>query len=137
MKMFVVDASVILGFLLENNPRVVEKVSTLLRDAKKQNVMLLSTNLLPLEVGNGLRFTLKDQVLADDLFVKFQKLPIEIVPLTAQQIRKSITFAYDCKTTVYDASYHVLAFARNIEYLTLDKDYFEKAKHVGRIVYVG
>ena len=137
MKTVVVDASIILRFLLENHPKILETVSTLLRDAKKRNTMLLSTSLLSLEVGNGLRFTLKDQPLADEMFGKFQKLPIEIVPLTQIQIRKSLYLSYAYGTTVYDTSYHVLALARNCAYLTADRQYYNRAKSLGRIEYVG
>ena len=137
MKTIVVDASIILRFLLENHPPIVEVVSTLLRDAKKKKVVLLSTTLLPLEVGNGLRFTLKDQPLADEMFEKFQKLPIEIIALTPIQIRKSFSLSYVCGTTVYDTSYHVLAIARTATYLTADEEYFRKAKQLKHIEYIG
>ncbi len=129
----VVDASIILKFLLEDHSSTVEFVSTLLRDAKKGNVILVSTSLLPLEVGNGLRFTVKDATLAEDVLGKFQKLPIDIVALTQIQIGKSLSLSYKFSTTVYDASYHVLAIARNCTYMTADRAYYNRAKSLGMI----
>lgn len=137
MKTVVIDASIILRFLLEDHPQITKTVSTLLRDAQKQKVVLISTSLLPLEVGNGLRFTLKVQSLADDIIGKFQKLPIEIISLTSVQIRKSLALSYVYSTTVYDTSYHVLALARNCIYMTADKQYFDRAKSLGSIEFVG
>ncbi len=136
MKTVVIDASIILRFLLEDHPQIVETVTVLLRNAKKRKVKILSTSLLPLEAGNGLRFTLKDPTLADDVLGQFQKLPIDIIPLTQIQIRKSLSVAYMCGTTVYDASYHILAIARNSEYLTADGEYYHKAKHLGHIIHI-
>lgn len=137
MKTVVVDASIILRFLLENHPQILETVSTLLRGAKNGNVVLLSTSLLALEVANGLRFTLKDQPLADEMFGKFQKLPIEIISLTPIQIRKSLSLSYTYSTTVYDTSYHVLALARNCTYVTADRQYYDRAKSLRKIECIG
>lgn len=131
------DASIILRFLLEDHSLTVKSMSALLRNAKKGKIALLSTNLLPLEVGNGLRFTLKDLTLADDVLGKFQKLPIEIVALTPIQIRKSLSLSYACSTTVYDTSYHVLAIGRNCTYMTADRQYYNRAKSLGKIECIG
>lgn len=137
MKIIVVDASVVAAYLLDHDADIEQKVRTLFHEERKHKIHLLSTGLLSLEVANALRFRLRDQALANETFEKFQQLPIDIVPLTAVQISKSLRVAYECGTTVYDASYHVLALVRNGEYLTADGEYYRKAKHLGKIVYVG
>ncbi|MEK7577809.1 MAG: type II toxin-antitoxin system VapC family toxin [Patescibacteria group bacterium] len=137
MKTFVVDASVILRFLLKEDTALVDIFSNMLRDAKKRTLILLSTPLLPLEVANGLRFTLKDQKIAEEIGSILLQLPILIVPLSDALIQKALSFSYDCGTTVYDASYHVLSIARNAMYITADKKYFDKAKQLGKIELIG
>lgn len=137
MKTVVVDASLLLRFLLDDSPRVVEYVSTLLRDAQKRRISLLSTPLLALEIGNGLRFSLKDQKLAAEVLAKFIKLPIHIVLVNPAQMQKSLNMAYECNTSVYDASYHIVAIARSSDFVTSDKKYFNSAKHLGKIIYIG
>ena len=51
--------------------------------------------------------------------------------------KKALEIAYELGTTVYDASYHVLAIARNAIYITADKKYFDKAKQLGNIELIG
>jgi len=137
MKTIVVDASLLLKFLLDDTPKVIEYVSKLLRDAQKQKISLISTPLLSLEIGNGLRYSLKDRQLADDVFEKFLKLPIDIIPLSPAQVQKSLRMAYECNASVYNASYHILAISRNSEFATSDKKYFDSAKHLRKIAYIG
>ncbi len=133
MKIIVVDASVILRFLLEENVAIKKYVESMLRSAEKRKISLICAPLLPLEIANGLRFTLKDMTIAGEVFAQFSKLPIEIVPLTAVQVAKSLEISYSCRTTVYDASYHVLAIVRNGLYVTADREYADKAKRLGHI----
>lgn len=138
MKTFVIDASVVLRFLLEEDHAVlVREVTKLLRAADKKTMLLFSTPLLPLEIANGLRFTLKDTSLAQEVQHKFFALPIEIVPLTPAQTQKALELSYESGMTVYDTSYHVLALARGVEFLTANKKYYMKSKYIGNISLIG
>lgn len=137
MKTVVIDASIILRFLLEDNERIKDRVSALLREAEKRKLLLISTPLIQLEVSNGLRFTLKKQEFADDVLKQFLQLPITIMQLTATQIQKTLSVSYKLGTTVYDTSYHLVAIAINCTLITSDKAYFDRAKTLGKIEYVG
>lgn len=137
MKTIVVDASVVLQFLLNENTRLVENFSEILREAKKKKLMLLSHTLLGLEVLNGLRFSLRDQNKAEEIGAIFLRLPIGIIVLSDAHIQKALSLSYVYGTTVYDASYHVLALARNATFLTADREYYKKAQHIGKIELLG
>lgn len=133
MKNYVLDASLILSFLLEEELSNAKKIESLLKDADKEKVKLFSSHLLPLEVGNGLRFTLEDEKLAEEVYEKFLKLTIDYLSLSKVQLQKSLSLSFLLKTTFYDTSYHLLAHARNARFVTCDKDYYEKAKELGNI----
>ena len=64
MKKYIIDASVILTFLLNENSNVKKEFPQILKQVKNKKTKFYSTSLLPLEIGNGLRFLLKDQDLA-------------------------------------------------------------------------
>lgn len=133
MKNYVIDASVILSFLMEKGFRKASFIESLLKDAESGGVKLLSSPILPLEVGNGLRFTLKNQEQAEDVYRRFLKLPVEYLPLTEIQLKKVLSLSYLLKTTAYDTSYHLLAQVRDAKYITCDIKYYRKAKKLGNI----
>lgn len=133
MKKTVIDASVILCFLLEEKQSLSTRIETLLKDAQKGKIEILSSFLLPLEVGNGLRFSLKDSLLSNEVFQRFLSLPIRYINLSKVQLRKALELSYEYRTTFYDTSYHVLAQIQNAQFLTCDNEYFEKAKELGSI----
>lgn len=137
MKKYVVDASVVLCYLLEQKASVVNKLEKLLTDIQKTGkTKFFSSFLLPLEVGNGLRFTLKDEELAAEVFEKFLKLPIENFSFSKPQLQKILALAYMLNTTFYDTSYHLLARSRKATFVTCDEEYYKKAKDLGDIVFL-
>lgn len=133
MKHVVIDASVVVRFLIKEDDTVARIFSEILRQTKKKKYALFSSPLLALEVGNGLRFSINDARLIEEGMRLFFRLPIGIIALSDVQVQKAVSLSYVCRTTVYDASYHVLAIARNATYLTADREYYTKAKHIGRI----
>lgn len=137
MKHVVIDASVVVRYLIKEDEVLADIFSEILRQSKKKTDALSSSPLLSLEVGNALRFSIKDVQLSEEAMRRFFRLPITITPLTDAQVQKAITLSYKCGTTVYDASYHVLALAHNATYLTADRQYYEKAKQIGKIRLVG
>ncbi|MFV1917429.1 MAG: type II toxin-antitoxin system VapC family toxin [Patescibacteria group bacterium] len=137
MKKYVLDASVVLCYLLEEKTSVVKEVEVLLTDIQKAGkTKLFSSFLLPLEVGNGLRFTLKDEKLAEEVFGIFLGLPIEYLNLSNVQLKRTLFQSYELKTTFYDTSYHLLAKSRNAIFVTCDESYYKKAKELGNVVFL-
>lgn len=133
MSKIVIDASVILGYLLQKNGKIVERTETLLKKFKKGEVEIHAPQLLFTEVANGLRFSLKDENSAASQFEKYAKLKINYPSFSEVQMKEIIKLSYKLRTTVYDTSYHFLAIMLNGTFLTCDKEYFVKAKHLGKI----
>ena len=133
MKLYLLDASVILCFLLEKNPRLKKQVTSLLKAVARNQAQLFSSPLLPLEVANGLRFILKDPALANQAYRTFLKLPITYLTFTSAQHQKVLSLSYQLNTTVYNTSYHLLAITRKAEFITSDSAYYQKAKSLHHI----
>jgi len=136
MKNIIIDASFILQTLLspESNVAIVSK--KIFKDQKSKRIKIYSTSFMPLEIANGLRFSFKEQKLAEEIFSKFALLKIEYFALNSQQIQTMLSMSYNLKTTVYDTSYHFLAKLLGGVFYTCDKEYFQKAKKEGNIILV-
>lgn len=130
---YVVDASVILSSLLEQEKGTHKKSEKILKLAELGKVELMSHSLLSLEVANGLRFKGKDSDIIKGLYKTFLELPINIIELTSSQCEETLSISYELGTTVYDTSYHILAKAYGATFLTSDREYFKKAKKLGDI----
>lgn len=133
MKFYVLDASAVLTFLLGKNPSVVRKFKSILSEIKNDKAKLYSTHLLPLEVGNGLRFSLADEELAKETFRKFFNLPIELLIFSSPQLAKVLELSFHLKISFYDTSYHFLAKLMDGTFVTCDAKYFRKAKDLGNV----
>jgi len=133
MKIYVLDASVVLTFLLGKNQSLKNQFTKILKEVKNNKAKFYSSHLLPLEIGNGLRYSLANKVLADDIFQKFSNLPIEYSVFSPPQLAKIIQLSYLFETFVYDTSYHFLAKRLRGVFLTCDAKYFRKAEQLGNI----
>ena len=133
MKTYVLDASVLLTGLLNERENVANKLQGLLRHVEKKQVQIYSSSLLPLEVANGLRYTIRDNNLGQETFEKFGELPINYFYFKTEHIQKALDLSYELKTSVYDTSYHVLAKLISGTLLTCDREYYLKAKDFGSI----
>lgn len=133
MNYYVLDASVVLTFLSEKRPLVAREFGKVLKEAKHGKARLYSTHLLPLEVGNGLRFSLTDEELACETFKKLFNLPINLRGFSLSQLIKILKLSFQFKTSFYDTSYHFLAKLLKGIFLTSDSQYFKKAKELGNI----
>lgn len=133
MKVYVLDASVVLTFLLGKNTFLVKNFTKILKQTKSGQIKFYSSYLLPLEVGNGLRYSLEDNKLASEILEKFLKLPLEFFVFSATHYTKILNLSYQLETSFYDTSYHFLAMLLKGIFLTADKEYFEKGKKLGNI----
>lgn len=133
MKTYVLDASVVLTFLLGKTPSVEKNFIKILKQAKSGKVKLHSSYLLLLEVGNGLRYSLSDRVLADEVLQKLLNLPIEFFVFSPAHYSKILQLSYLFETSFYDTSYHFLAKLLRGVFLTCDTQYFKKAKKFGDV----
>jgi len=134
---YILDASVVVRYLLSSSEEVAKRLPLLLRGVKDSKFKLYSSFLLSLEVCNSLRFSLADKQKLETVLSKLFKLPIKYLKLTNAQLAEAASLSYDLGTTVYDTSYHVLAKAHNAIFLTCDGDYYKKAKDLGDIELIG
>ena len=133
MKRYILDASVILTFLLKSNSSVEKNFVKILKEVNTKKAKLYSSYLLPLEIGNGLRFTLKNELVSEEVLQKFLRLPIKYFIFSAAHYAKILELSYLFKTSFYDTSYHFLAKLLKGTFLTCDTKYFKKAKDFGNI----
>ena len=133
MNTYILDASVVVRYLLSSSEEAAKRLPLLLRGVKDSKFKLYSSFLLSLEVCNSLRFSLADKQKLETVLSKLFKLPIKYLKLTNAQLAEATSLSYDLGTTVYDTSYHVLAKAHNAIFLTCDEDYYKKAKSLGDI----
>ena len=137
MNTYILDASVVVRYLLSSSEEVAKRLPLLLRGVKDSKFKLYSSFLLSLEVCNSLRFSLADKQKLETVLSKLFKLPIKYLKLTNAQLSEAASLSYDLGTTVYDTSYHILAKAHNAIFLTCDEDYYKKAKNLGDIEFIG
>lgn len=137
MGKYVIDASVVLSYLLSEDKNIEKQVKNLLIKTQEEETELYSSKLLKLEVGNGLRFSLTDKNLAEKTYQSFLKLPIKYACISEVVYIKTLSVAFKYNTSFYDASYHLLAKTLKAQFLTCDKKYYKKAKSLGGIELVG
>jgi len=133
VKIYIVDASVILTVLLGKGEKVVRRLSTLGGEVKKGKARMIAPMLLAMEVANGLRYNLADEALRDESFERFRDLPINYREISTLEIRQILRQSGSTGTSVYDSCYHFVALSSSGLFLTCDQAYYQKAKGLGSI----
>lgn len=120
-KKYVVDSSFVLAFLLPSEKS--KHVDEIFTRYKEGEIKLISSHLLPFEVGNGLKTALLRKRLrvkeVKILLRAFLDLEIELEEIDTEETFK---LALSQNLTMYDAAYLFLATAKRIPLLTLDTD---------------
>lgn len=137
MKTHTVDASFVLGAILEQEKKVVNVFSNIFDEVVAKRAIVYSSQLLPLEVANVIKHEFKDETTGIEVYEKFCRLPICYFNLDGDQIKQVLSLAYSTSGSVYDASYHYVAKLQGAEMLTCDKKYYLKAEKFGNIKLVG
>lgn len=118
---FVVDSSFVLSFLLPDERQ--EKVDAVFNKLQAGELSLVSTELLPFEVLNGLKMAAVRQRInlsqAAKLGGLFLDLPITLLKIDWPQCFR---LAWQKKLTVYDAGYLLLSRSKRLNLLSFDKD---------------
>lgn len=115
----ILDASFILDFLLpdENSREVLQ----IFKEYKNKNIHFSSSLILPFEVANGLKYAVKSKRItnedASEILTKFLELEIEFLE---SDIKNTLSLSLKRDLSIYDASYVVLAYEKNLPLLTLD-----------------
>jgi predicted nucleic acid-binding protein len=135
-KVYIIDASIIIGSLILRRREVLLKFRNILKDTQKEKVELFSINLLNYEVANGLKYSIRNKELIIKSYQKFLNLPIKLYELSKDQFLQILKISLDLDTTIYDTSYHYLAIILKGMFLTADKEYFKKGQRLGFVEFV-
>ncbi|HLD27042.1 MAG TPA: type II toxin-antitoxin system VapC family toxin [Patescibacteria group bacterium] len=136
MKKQVLDASIIMTALINEEKKVSHFLEELLHSLQEKKIEIYSTPFMQYEVANGLRFSFTDEQKSIEIFNKLSEIPIKIFFLNALQLKETIILSYQLKTTVYDTAYHYIAQLIDGLFITCDRAYYQKAKHLKHIMLI-
>ena len=132
MKKYIVDASVIMKWVLEKEKEPDhDKAAGLLHAWVSGEVGIAAPSLWTYEVANILGRALPDE--AEQKMKLLLDLQINEVDCSEQMIRQCFTWMKECQVTFYDAVYLAAAYAIDAVLLTSDEKFCEKMKNDNRI----
>jgi predicted nucleic acid-binding protein len=109
MKSIVVDSSVTVKWINQEEEKLLEQADKLLMDVRSGSVSLLAPELSKYEIGNAL---LRKNLELEQAYVSLgtiYQLPITFVPESEELSRKTYKIASEYGVTYYDASFIALA----------------------------
>lgn len=133
---YILDASIIVTAFLQKEEKVDLFFKKIVQQLKDKKIEVYSTSFLYYEVANALRFAIKDEKKSLKFFNRIAYMPIKEFQLDPMQLEEVIRLSYELQTTIYDTSYHYLAQLLNGIFVTCDKAYYQKAKHLGHIMII-
>jgi len=132
MKKYIVDASVILKWVLEKEKEPDhDKATRLLLAWVSGDVGIAAPSLWIYEVANILGRALPDE--ASQKINLLLNLRISEIDCSEQMIRQCLTWMKEQQVTFYDAAYLTAAYATDAVLLTSDVKFLEKMKNDDRI----
>lgn len=132
MKEYIVDASVILKWVLEKEKEPDQNNAThLLRAWVSGEIGLAAPNLWIYEVANILGRVLPDE--ASQKMKLLLNLQIRVIDCSEQMIQQCFAWMKENQVTFYDAVYLASAYAMDAVLLTSDEKFREKMKNDNRI----
>lgn len=124
----VVDTSVIVKWLNQDNEDYIEQADKILKDAEHDKIAIIAPELAKYEVGNVLLYGKKlDSKQAQIILTQFYKLPIAFVEDSKLLSEETYEIALTAEVTYYDASFMALARQYNSTLVT------DNLKHQGRL----
>lgn len=106
----VIDSSVIIKWLSQDNENLLEEADKILKDVQREHIVLFAPELAKYEVGNVLLFSKNlSPEQAKIVLAKLYNLPLSFVSESEELANQTYTIASDCGITYYDASFISLA----------------------------
>ncbi|MDP2860790.1 MAG: type II toxin-antitoxin system VapC family toxin [bacterium] len=115
------------------HPAIDRRLKEILREVKRENAEIKAPFWLTMEVANGIRFTIEDEIAAEKVLNSFFALPVNYFPFSNGQITEVLLLSLELGTTVYDTAYHFLAILLDGTFLTCDREYYKRASKLGHI----
>ena len=123
----IIDSSVILKWLSNDNEKYIDVADKILQDAQKGKIELLAPELAKYEVGNVLLYSKKlSPKQARIIFNKFYNLPLSFILESEKLANETYNIASKLEITYYDASF--LSLAKQHEAILVT----ENIKHQGK-----
>ena len=123
----VIDSSVILKWLSNDNEKYIDVADKILQDAQKGKIELFAPELAKYEVGNVLLYSKKlSSKQAHIIFNKFYNLPLSFIIESEKLANETYNIASKLEITYYDASF--LSLAKQHEAILVT----ENIKHQGK-----
>jgi len=123
----VIDSSVILKWLSNDNEKYIDVADKILQDAQKGKIELFAPELAKYEVGNVLLYSKKlSPKQAHIIFNKFYNLPLSFIIESEKLANETYNIASKLEITYYDASF--LSLAKQHEAILVT----ENIKHQGK-----
>ncbi len=137
MKKLVIDSSVIVKWLNQQNEERLAQADKILNDERKGEVVLFVPELAKYEIGNALlirkQLSLTD---ADTTFNVLFALPLHFVYQSEELAHETYTIAQEVSITYYDASFIALAKQERAELVT-DNPKHQAKTQVVKVILLG
>src|SRR3989344_8447327 len=118
-KTAVIDASFMLSYLMPDER--VHETENIIRQFEKQQLLLFSTPVFPMEVLNAVRMAVVRKRINHENSKKIAELFLKIdIELLSVDYQEAYSLALSNELTLYDASYLEVALRRKSALLTLD-----------------
>ena len=118
-KVLVVDSSVIMKWLNQNEEENIDKAEKLLKDFQDEKVQLIAPELAKYEVGNVLIYSKKLSSVQGQIILRhFYSLPIKYISETESLAFDTYEISLKLKITYYDAAFISLAKRYNASLVT-------------------
>lgn len=127
--MYLLDASVLVKWLIVSDS-VVKQIEEFLTHENVSSIPLVEY-----ELRNALRYNLINESDIDKALLAYSKMNLTILNLGEDEMNSAVYLARIVNDTFYDTLYHSTAITRGLIFTTFDKKYFNKAKHLGSILY--
>lgn len=127
MQKFVVDSSVVVKWLNQQDEELTTQADKILKDAQNEDIILLTSELAKYEVGNALVIhkeisPAEAEITFKDLFT----LPVQFISQNEDLANETYKIAKQAKITYYDACFLALAKHNNATLVT------DNIKHQGK-----
>lgn len=123
---FIVDASVLVKFLIVVNEPYWEEAEMLRDDFGERKVTLAVPALWSYELANTLLMKIKDENLRHQYWASYLQMPFLDFSLDAKDHEMAMRIAEKYQTTYYDASYLYLAEKFHCPLITADEKFIKK-----------
>jgi predicted nucleic acid-binding protein len=132
----VLDASVILKWFIEENYS--DKARKIQDDYLAGKINLIVPDLLLYEVSNALRFNRSfSESDIKQVLDSLSELRLDVFPVNYELAKSAVKISYNFKLTVYDAIYVSLAIETKSDFITADKEMFEKLQKIPSVKWLG